>query len=45
VPSCDDDFLYLGKGGDHPRIKSVLSELSDKIVSKCLPGYLQNGTG
>lgn len=33
----EDDFLYAGKGGYHPRIKSVLSEFSDVLLSKLPP--------
>jgi hypothetical protein len=35
---CEDEFLYAGKGGDHPSIKPVLSEFSDVLVSKLPAG-------
>lgn len=38
APERIDEFLYAGKGGDHPKVKSVLSEFSDVLVSKLPPG-------
>ena len=33
-----DDLLFTGKGADHPKVRDVLSEFSDVLVSKLLPG-------
>ena len=33
-----DDLLFTGKGADHPKVRDVLSEFSDVLVSKLPPG-------
>ena len=34
----EDDFLYSGKGGDHPDVQKVLSDSADVLVSKLPSG-------
>ena len=33
----EDEYLYSGKGGDHPKIRAVLAEFADVLVSKLPP--------